>query len=315
MITEEHFQDLARHIAFCRGYAGQRAFLSSVELMYKIVLNAANGKTDPVKEKPIVLNLINNLEGVQVFFLKYFPFERIHLREAGLNEFVLKPKQNNEEETRLLCYHLSVLASKVLQKNDPTWWENLNISIKVATPNEELKGNFTETETIQDVRLWISRKYFEPFVLAASWDNQLIFEELHATLKDCDLNRKKLVLKQEGDLGRSKMDEIEIKRKMELDAEIKRKLESSAKAEAERIKLRDADKKRRETALQNFSQDRIKVNGRKSTVSTSSPSLTSSLTASSSNTPSSRALTHSSNISSRNHKNSSSRNHFNSNKE
>lgn len=260
----EPFRDLVRRFAATGGPEWRKNVLEILGVLKVIYENAAKGNDKDLRLKnPKIDKYIVSPPGVLDLFLRVSPFTREHLVGDNLNEFVLRPKTGE----LLKCLELSSACETLLEEETTgrPWWDELKINIKVLLPRgEELQGSFSENETVQDLREWVQRRMptLTPETAIGDDDIHMDAGMDDMLLGQLYLNRKRLLVKMDGDLGRAKMEETEAKRKLDAEAERKKLQDQFAKQKQEKDAAREAEKQKRVTNLARFEQDRIAASRR-----------------------------------------------------
>lgn len=236
--------------------------INLLKLMKTIMTNAAQGKTDDLRfnNKKIYTALVED-PFVQKFFLTLGPYARVHVVTEDTNEHVFRLRENMS--TR--CAELMSAMDKILREEesgDP-WWESLSIVIKVVTPEgTELLGNFAPEEIVWDVNHWVARRRGIPLGRAVLGCAEATLDDDSIMLGSLDIDRRVLRFKLEGDLGKTRMEEVEARRRRDAEANRKKRGVDYAKRKQASEDARMKIAKDRENALAKFQDDRKKVDER-----------------------------------------------------
>jgi hypothetical protein len=258
--------DLVRALALrCPDW--QEPARETLNVLGKLLGNIAEKPEDASRRRirvanPKVKHALVDAPGVVEFLQRHCGFKREHLvadaskELRAMNEMVLTCTASDTSKLRALAEAISACSVDHMFFTE---------AVKVALPSgPELRGGFSEFETIADVRSWIARMRTDAAQkgvwpeLGAAWDPARVFGD-DTTVREANLHKNKLLVRLTGDLGdqaRAMMEQVEAERRVRAAAERERQVAKARSATAGKADKRSEQTRLRESNVSQFKEDR-----------------------------------------------------------
>ena len=215
--TVEKCRDLVRYLSAKRK-TWREDSVSTLFVIRTICENTTKGNTKDLRfNNEKVKRVLVDDPGVLEFFLRVCPYTREHIRGDGINEFVFRIKPDSIAK----CQEISIAIDTLLDEerdSDSSWWDNLRITIRVVAPDgTDMLGNFAPNESVWDINQWVARRV--SLRNAVLGDTDLTLDDSTLPIEVLNLYRRCLRFKLEGDLGKAKMEQVEIERRREAEVQ------------------------------------------------------------------------------------------------